>query len=74
MIARTVSKQNTNLMQLVYGQPGLKPDSVEEPQGSSESGESEDDEFFKPKDSSKKVLLLQHVYCFVKVGVYYSLK
>lgn len=56
LIARTVSKQNTNLMQLVYGQPGLKPDSVEEPQGSSESGESEDDEFFKPKDSSKKKL------------------
>lgn len=74
LIARTVSRRNTNLMHLVYGQPGLKPDSAEEAQGSSESGDSEDDEFFKPKDSSEKVILLQRVYFFVKVGVHYSLE
>lgn len=56
LLKRTVSRQNTNLMQLVYGTStsNLTPD-MSEAQRSSDD-ESEDDEFFKPKgEGSKKV-------------------
>ncbi|OVA17009.1 Elongation factor [Macleaya cordata] len=55
LIERTISRQNTNLMQLVYGNSALKSTtSIGEGQGSSEDEESEDDEFFKPKGESEK--------------------
>lgn len=49
---RTASRQNINLMQLVYGKPGSK--SLDEMKDTSEE-DSEDDEFFKPKGEGKKV-------------------
>ncbi|PIN24705.1 GTP-binding protein AARP2 involved in 40S ribosome biogenesis [Handroanthus impetiginosus] len=48
---RTASRQNINLMQLVYGKPASK--SPNEIKDASEE-ESEDDEFFKPKGEGNK--------------------
>ncbi|KAL0311937.1 UNVERIFIED_CONTAM: Ribosome biogenesis protein BMS1 [Sesamum radiatum] len=48
---RTSSRQNINLMQLVYGKPASKT-STEMKESSDE--ESEDDEFFKPKGEGSK--------------------
>ncbi|PIA42098.1 hypothetical protein AQUCO_02100155v1 [Aquilegia coerulea] len=57
LIERMISRQNTNLMQIVYGKPGLKPSSsIEEVHGSSEDEESDGDEFFKPKGEINKNL------------------
>lgn len=49
---RTISKQNNNLMQLVYGKSASTP--INEKQGDSEDEES-DDEFFKLKGEGNKV-------------------
>lgn len=51
---RTVLRQNTNLMQLVYGKPLKSTTSIDEVQGSSDDEESDDEEFFKPKGEGKK--------------------
>ncbi|KAF5197081.1 Ribosome biogenesis protein bms1 [Thalictrum thalictroides] len=57
LIERMISRQNTNLMQIVYGKPGLKPScSIEKSQGSSEDEDSDGDEFFKPKGEINKNL------------------
>ncbi|MQL73194.1 hypothetical protein Taro_005538 [Colocasia esculenta] len=48
LLARTVSRQSKNLMQLVYGQPEMIT-TIQEAQTGSGSEDSEDDEFFKPK-------------------------
>uniref|UniRef100_A0A803LZZ4 Bms1-type G domain-containing protein n=1 Tax=Chenopodium quinoa TaxID=63459 RepID=A0A803LZZ4_CHEQI len=54
LLERTVSRQNMNLMQIVYGKPipNLASD-IGESQGSSDD-ESEDDDFFKPKGEGAK--------------------
>ncbi|XP_021748940.1 ribosome biogenesis protein BMS1 homolog [Chenopodium quinoa] len=56
LLERTVSRQNMNLMQIVYGKPipNLASD-IGESQGSSDD-ESEDDDFFKPKGEGAKKL------------------
>ncbi|XP_059653431.1 uncharacterized protein LOC132300403 [Cornus florida] len=55
LVERTISRQNTNLMQLVYGKSGsVSTNSINEVQGSSGDEESSDDEFFKPKGEIKK--------------------
>ncbi|CAA6667167.1 unnamed protein product [Spirodela intermedia] len=55
LAARTISRQNKNLMQLVYGQPGLEIGAaVQERLSGSESEDGEDDEFFKPKGEREK--------------------
>lgn len=53
---RTVLRQNTNLMQLVYGKSLKSTTSIDEVQGGSDDEES-DEEFFKPKGEGKKVCL-----------------
>lgn len=58
LLERTVSRQNTNLMQLVYG----KSASIHATQDSSESEGSEDEEFFKPKGEESKVVLMPHTF------------
>ncbi|XP_058084646.1 uncharacterized protein LOC131232437 [Magnolia sinica] len=56
LIDRTVLKQNINLMQLVYGQSEPKSRTANhKAQGSSDSEDDEDDEFFKPKGENKKL-------------------
>ena len=55
LLSRTMSKQTTNLMQLVYGKSSANLASdISELQGSSDD-DSEDDEFFKPKGEGAKV-------------------
>lgn len=54
---RTVLRQNTNLMQLVYGKSLKSTTSIDEVQGGSDDEESDDEEFFKPKGEGKKVCL-----------------
>uniref|UniRef100_A0A1D1YB91 Ribosome biogenesis protein BMS1 n=1 Tax=Anthurium amnicola TaxID=1678845 RepID=A0A1D1YB91_9ARAE len=55
LIARTVSKQVKNLMQIVYGLPALGTSAtIQETQSGSESEGSEDDEFFKPKGERER--------------------
>ncbi|XP_010242134.1 PREDICTED: ribosome biogenesis protein BMS1 homolog [Nelumbo nucifera] len=57
LMERTVLRQTTNLMQLVYGKSTLKSTtSVAEEQGDGEDELSEDDDFFKPKGEGKKKL------------------
>uniref|UniRef100_A0A6N2LE54 Uncharacterized protein n=1 Tax=Salix viminalis TaxID=40686 RepID=A0A6N2LE54_SALVM len=51
LMDRTISKQNNNLMQLVYGKSASTP--INEKQGDSEDEES-DDEFFKLKGEGNK--------------------
>lgn len=55
LLERALSRQNKNLMQLVYGKStsDLASD-ISEPQGSTDD-ESEDDDFFKPKGEGAKV-------------------
>uniref|UniRef100_A0A6N2LP92 Bms1-type G domain-containing protein n=1 Tax=Salix viminalis TaxID=40686 RepID=A0A6N2LP92_SALVM len=53
LMDRTISKQNNNLMQLVYGKSASTP--INEKQGDSEDEES-DDEFFKLKGEGHKKL------------------
>ncbi|KAG5226352.1 ribosome biogenesis protein BMS1 [Salix suchowensis] len=53
LMDRTISKQNNNLMQLVYGKSASTP--INEKQGDSEDEES-DDEFFKLKGEGNKKL------------------
>ncbi|KAF9590798.1 hypothetical protein IFM89_038390 [Coptis chinensis] len=57
LIEKMMSRQKTNLMQIVYGKPGSKASTlIKEAQGSSEDEESDDDDFFKPKgEINKKV-------------------
>ncbi|KAL4178746.1 hypothetical protein AMTRI_Chr13g116660 [Amborella trichopoda] len=55
LVSRAVSRQTTNLMQLVYGKHSSKSiNTVQESLGSGDSDDSEDEEFFKPKESSDK--------------------
>ncbi|CBI17233.3 unnamed protein product, partial [Vitis vinifera] len=58
LVERTIPKQNTNLMRLVYGEESAShsTNSVDEAHHSSEDEESEDDEFFKPKGEGNKKL------------------
>ncbi|XP_024985545.1 ribosome biogenesis protein BMS1 homolog isoform X1 [Cynara cardunculus var. scolymus] len=54
LVERTISRQNMNLMQLVYGQSESKPNaSLRE---DSDAEESDDEEFFKPKGEENKKL------------------
>lgn len=55
LIARTISRRNSNLMQLVYG-PTSESAVAEEEQNSSESEASDDENFFKPKGEREKKL------------------
>lgn len=55
---RTVSRQSTNLMQLVYGNStSMKATSIDEEDSSGNSGdeESDGDDFFRPKGEGNKV-------------------
>ncbi|KAI9196951.1 hypothetical protein LWI28_028476 [Acer negundo] len=55
LLERTVLRQSTNLMQLVYGKSvSASAASFNEAQDSSEDEGSEDDEFFKPKGEGNK--------------------
>ncbi|KAK0608744.1 hypothetical protein LWI29_035324 [Acer saccharum] len=55
LLERTVLRQSTNLMQLVYGKSvSTSAASFDEAQDSSEDEGSEDDEFFKPKGEGNK--------------------
>lgn len=55
LIARTQSRRNTNLMQLVYGESTSKAEGIQDAQSSSDSeNNDDDDDFFKPKDASDK--------------------
>ncbi|KAJ0969389.1 hypothetical protein J5N97_022266 [Dioscorea zingiberensis] len=54
LISRTMSRRNSNLMQLVYG-PAESAVSLEEP-NNSESDDSDDEDFFKPKGEMEKKL------------------
>ncbi|KAF3973392.1 hypothetical protein CMV_003173 [Castanea mollissima] len=57
LMERTVSRQNTNLMQLVYGKStSASTTAMDEAQDSSGDEESDGDEFFKPKGEGKKNL------------------
>ncbi|KAL5784136.1 hypothetical protein ACOSQ2_006528 [Xanthoceras sorbifolium] len=57
LLERTVLRQSTNLMQLVYGKSvSMSATSFNEAQDSSEGEGSEDDEFFKPKGEGNKKL------------------
>ncbi|KAB1219440.1 Ribosome biogenesis protein bms1 [Morella rubra] len=57
LMERTVSRQNTNLMQLVYGKSTSTPTTtLNEAHDSSEDEESDGDDFFKPKGEGKKNL------------------
>ncbi|KAG6732324.1 hypothetical protein I3842_01G172000 [Carya illinoinensis] len=57
LMERTVSRQNTNLMQLVYGKATSTPTTtLNEAQDSSDDEESDGDDFFKPKGEGKKNL------------------
>lgn len=66
LIERTISRQTTNLMQLVYGKSETKPDdSFHEDIDADVSDD--DDDFFKPKIEGKKVwpirmLLIYHIF------------
>lgn len=58
LIEKMISRQNTNLMQIVYGKSGLiSSTSNEEAHDSSEDEDSDDGEFFKPKGELSKVFL-----------------
>ncbi|XP_010673096.1 uncharacterized protein LOC104889551 isoform X2 [Beta vulgaris subsp. vulgaris] len=55
LLERTVSRQNSNLMQLVYGSSMLdRTSDISEPHGGSDD-EGEDDDFFKPKGEGAKL-------------------
>ncbi|KAJ4723627.1 ribosome biogenesis protein BMS1-like [Melia azedarach] len=56
LLERTVSRQSTNLMQLVYGKSTSTSAISSKVQDSSEDEESDDDEFFKPKGEGNKKL------------------
>lgn len=57
LMERAVSRQTTNLTQLVYGKATqTSATSVTEEQDSDEDKEDDDDEFFKPKGEGKKAL------------------
>ncbi|XP_072983897.1 uncharacterized protein [Typha latifolia] len=57
LISRTLMKKNDNLMQIVYGQFTSKsPTVAREGYDTSESDESEGEEFFKPKGQNEKVV------------------
>lgn len=64
LVERTIPKQNTNLMRLVYGEESAShsTNSVDEAHHSSEDEESEDDEFFKPKGEGNKVCCSSYCY------------
>ena len=55
LIARTLWKRNSNMMQLVYGQSTSNSKVERDAQGSSESEGDEKEEFFKEKGGSDKV-------------------
>lgn len=56
LLERTISRQNTNLMQLVYGKSvSMLASSINEGQNKSEDEESDGDNFFKPKGEGNKV-------------------
>lgn len=57
LVERTIPKQHTNLMRLVYGEKSAsnRTTPVDEAHHTSEDEESEDDEFFKPKGEGNKV-------------------
>lgn len=54
---RIASRQSTNLMQLVYGKPAPSSTGNEVQKGSNDE-ESDDEEFFKPKEEGEKVRLI----------------
>lgn len=63
LMERTVSRQNTNLMQLVYGKSTSTPTTtLNEAHDSSEDEESDGDDFFKPKGEGKKVGPFTYLY------------
>lgn len=64
LVERTIPKQNTNLMQLVYGEgpASRSTNSVDGAHHSSEDEGSEDDEFFKPKGEGNKVCYSNYCY------------
>jgi ribosome biogenesis protein BMS1 len=56
LMERTVLRQNTNLMQLVYGKAtSTSTKTLNEAQDSSDNEESDGEDFFKPKGEGKKV-------------------
>lgn len=56
LMERTVLRQNTNLMQLVYGKAtSTATTTLNEAQDSSDNEESDGEDFFKPKGEGKKV-------------------
>ncbi|KAF8409106.1 hypothetical protein HHK36_005179 [Tetracentron sinense] len=54
LVERTVSRQGTNLMQLVYGKSASKSTTSNDKVKDSEDEQSEDDDFFKPKGEGNK--------------------
>lgn len=62
LIARTLSRQNANLMQLVYGQSASKSTTTREAHDSSDSDDSDGEDFFKPKGEREKKLNAQLGY------------
>lgn len=64
LVERTISRKNTNLMQLVYGK------STSTPTPSIDQEDSSEDEFFKPKGEGNKVRLPDHSFlrCFHMPG------
>lgn len=59
LFERTLSRQNVNLMQLVYGQSAsMSTISMREAHDSSDSDDGSDENFFKPKGKSEKVLFM----------------
>ncbi|KAI4368302.1 hypothetical protein MLD38_016876 [Melastoma candidum] len=54
LMERTVSRHHTNFMQLVYGKPASLSVSANEAKETSDDGDSDGDEFFKPKQYKKE--------------------
>lgn len=71
LLERTASRQNINLMQLVYGNPASASTTyIDNDQDGSEDEEGDGDEFFKPKGEWSKVNpLVTWIYssCFMIV-------
>lgn len=57
LLERAVSRQHTNLMQVIYGKSTSASTPVSQTQENSEGEESEKDDFFTPKQEGKKVNL-----------------
>lgn len=61
LVERTISRQTTNLMQLVYGKTTSIPTTSINEEESSGDEESDGDDFFKPKGEGNKV---RHIHYF----------